>query len=146
MKPGKVRPIALCLFSHENRILVAEGYDTIKAQPFYRPLGGKIEFGEYGDMTVIRELQEEIGEAVTDLRYLGTFQNIFTYNGKLGHEIVLVYDGKFVDATVYQRPTITGTDDERVLFTAFWKPLEFFNSESAPLYPAGLLELLTHEV
>ena len=42
----KIRPLALCIFLHQNKILVAEGYDPKKNQIFYRPLGGGIEFGE----------------------------------------------------------------------------------------------------
>ncbi|MEZ4517114.1 MAG: hypothetical protein R3C44_09860 [Chloroflexota bacterium] len=46
MNPNHIRPIAICLFSHNGRVLAAEGYDPIKQQTFYRPLGGTIEFGE----------------------------------------------------------------------------------------------------
>jgi hypothetical protein len=42
---NKIRPIAICVFRHKDRILVAEGYDPVKKQTFYRPLGGVIEFG-----------------------------------------------------------------------------------------------------
>ena len=46
MKKNRIRPLAICVFLNNNRILVAEGYDPIKQQTFYRPLGGGIEFGE----------------------------------------------------------------------------------------------------
>ncbi len=46
MKKNKIRPIALCVFLNNNRILVNEGYDPVKQQTFYRSLGGGIEFGE----------------------------------------------------------------------------------------------------
>lgn len=144
MKPGKVRPLAICVFYHQGRILAARGYDEIKEQIFYRPLGGKIEFGERGAETVVRELQEEIQADVKNLRYLGTLENIFTYAGELGHEIVLVYDGILVDKKFYQRELIEGReDDDELLFTAHWLPLEAFEGKDAPpLYPDGLLELL----
>ncbi len=142
MKAGKVRPLAICVFRYEGRILAAEGYDPTKKQTFYRPLGGRIEFGEYGHQTIARELQEEIKQDVTDVRYLGTLENIFTYNGKAGHEIVLVYDGAFVDSSIYGREVIEGYEaDDELLFKAYWKPLEFFNAKN-PLYPDGLTELL----
>jgi len=41
-----IRSIAICVFRHKNHILVAEGYDPVKDEYFYRPLGGGIEFGE----------------------------------------------------------------------------------------------------
>jgi 8-oxo-dGTP pyrophosphatase MutT (NUDIX family) len=144
MKPGKIRPLAICVFRHEGRILAAEGFDPTKKQTFYRPLGGRIEFGEYGHQTIARELQEEVKLDVTSVRYLGTLENIFTYDGKPGHEIVLVYDGAFVDHSVYDAAVIEGYEvDDELLFKAYWKPLEFFKDGKNPLYPNGLVEMLT---
>ena len=140
----KIRPLAICVFRDGERIFAAEGYDEVKKQCFYRPLGGRIEFGERSSQTIVRELREEIGAEVSDLRYLGMLENIFTFNGEMGHEIVLIYDGKFVDNTIYQREGLEGheDDDELGAFRAVWKPLNFFREGHAPLYPDGLLELL----
>ncbi len=145
MKAGKIRPLAICVFRHGDRILAARGYDAVKKQTYYRPLGGRIEFGETGAQTVAREIQEEIGAAVKDLRYLVTLENIFVYNGQPGHEIVLVYDGTFVDESLYERDCIEGyEDDDQPPFEAYWKSLDEFRGEGAPpLYPDGLLESLT---
>jgi hypothetical protein len=49
---NQIRPIALCVFHNNNRILVFEGYDKAKDEIFYRPLGGGIEFGEKGDVNL----------------------------------------------------------------------------------------------
>lgn len=137
----RIRPLAICIFSHRGRILVAEGFDPIKQQRFYRPLGGGIEFGEPTVQTLHRELQEEIGAAIKDVRYLGTLENIFTFNGQLGHEIVLVYDGAFVDASLYDREQIHGEDTGDVTFIAVWKRLDEF-TDAEPVYPDGLVNLL----
>ena len=145
MKPGKVRPLAICGFRHGDRILTAEGYDDVKRETFYRPLGGRIEFGEYSHETVAREVREEIGAEVANLRYLGTLESIFTYNGQQGHEIVIVYDGKFVDSTIYEREIIMGHEADENYdgdMKVVWKSLDFFRRGEAPLYPTGLLELL----
>ncbi len=93
----KIRPIAICVCRDGERILVAEGHDSVKKQIFYRPLGGTIEFGEHGEEAVRREFQEEIGAELDEVRYLGMLENIFTYEGNRGHEIVLVYDGRLAD-------------------------------------------------
>ncbi len=147
MKPGKIRPLAICVFRHNRHILAAEGYDQVKRQVFYRPLGGRIEFGETGAQTVARELREEIQAEVAGVRYLGTLENIFTYNGQAGHEIVLVYDGALVDRSLYERATIEGReDDAELLFVARWLALDALRAPGAPpLYPAGLLQLLDRE-
>ena len=150
MKPGKVRAIAICIFSHNSHILVAEGYDEVKKQLFYRPLGGTIEFSEYGHQTIHREIREELNLGVKNIRYLGTLENVFTYNGKLGHEIVLVFDGEFEAEFPYTQKALHGMEDTLEPIKAVWmSPDEFGNliaskhiNNRPPLYPTGLLELL----
>src|SRR5690349_6932913 len=89
------RPIVICLFRNEGRILADKGVDSVKGQEFYRPLGGMIEFGEHSIDAINREIFEETKQEVRNLKYLGALENIFTYEGKAGHEIVIVYDGEF---------------------------------------------------
>lgn len=145
MKPNTIRPIAICVFRHNGRILVAEGYDPIKEQIFYRPLGGAIEFAEHSAATIERELAEELGAAVVDLRHLGTVENIFTYDGQTGHEIVIVYDGAFTDSSLYERPVLDGAEDDGRPFRAVWVNLSDCDDPAAPpLYPTGLLKLLAN--
>jgi len=141
MVSEKIRPIAICLCRNGGRILVAEGYDSIKNQVFYRPLGGTIEFYERGEETVRREFLEEIGATVTDVRYLGTLESIFVCEGRRGHEIVLVYDGKLTDQSLYQKDMIVG-NELGVKFEAFWKGQDEFGDCKPPVYPDGLLDLL----
>jgi len=137
-----IRPLAICIFSHRGRILAAKGHDPIKLQHFYRPLGGGIEFGEPAVETLHRELREELGVEIKDLRYIGALENIFTFNGMIGHEIVFVYDGAFIDASLYEREQIEGREDsDNLQFTVEWKRLDEFTDE-APMYPDGLIDLL----
>jgi 8-oxo-dGTP pyrophosphatase MutT (NUDIX family) len=138
-----IRTIAICLFRHNDRILVGEGVDHAKDQIFYRPLGGSIEFGEHSKETIQREIMEEIGTAVKDLHYLGMIENIFTYEGHKGHEIVLIYDGSFIDETLYDEEVIDG-DELGWPFRAYWMSLSEFGPDK-PLYPTGLLEMLANK-
>ena len=108
MGKHKIRPLAIGIFRRDDRILVCEGYDPVKQQAFYRPLGGGIEFGERGAEAVVRELCEEIGAEMTNPHYLGTLENLFTYNGKPGHEIVLVFAVQLTDPGLYERETGAG--------------------------------------
>jgi 8-oxo-dGTP pyrophosphatase MutT (NUDIX family) len=141
----RIRPLVICLFRHNGQILVAEGYDPVKKQRFYRPLGGAIEFGEFSQAALVREMREELGAEVADLRYLGTLENIFEFAGAPGHEIVLVYDGRLVDPRYYERPAFAGFEpDMGQPFTICWQPLAALAAAGAPpLYPDGLLALLS---
>lgn len=134
-----IRPLAICLFRRGEKILVAEYFDAAKQERFFRPIGGGIEFGERAAETVARETMEELGAAVRDVRYLFTIENLFVYNGKPGHEIVLVHDGAFADESLYARTMLVGQDSESA-FEASWKSLSELRNDTRPLYPAGLLE------
>jgi ADP-ribose pyrophosphatase YjhB (NUDIX family) len=142
---NQIRPLAICLFRQGQRILVAEGYDPVKGERFYRPLGGGIEFWERGEEAIRRELREEIQAEVDDIRYLFTLENIYTFNGEKGHEIALVYDGRLRDASLYAREAIDGLEYGQLkdqTFRAVWKDLEEFGEGKERLYPDGLLEAL----
>ena len=143
----EVRPLAICVFRHQDKILVCEGYDPTKDQTFYRPLGGRIEFGERSNETVHRELLEEIGAEVKDLVYLGALENIFTFDGKPGHEIVQVYDGMLVDTALYEQVEISGFESEvSEPMKVIWKRLDEFGPGKSILYPDGLFGMLNYSI
>ena len=141
MKPRQIRPIAICVFRDKDRLFLMECYDPIKKETFYRPLGGAIEFGEHSRESIVREIREEIGTEIEDLTYIGMIENLFVYDGKLGHEIVLVYEANFVDSHLYQVESVRCRDDGEE-FVAMWKSIAEFRAGKAPLYPEGLLDLL----
>ncbi len=142
-----IRPIAICVFLKNNKILVAEGYDPVKDQYFYRPLGGGIEFGENSADTICREMLEEIHVEVDreSLKYLGAVENIFHFNGTAGHEIVLIYDGALKESALYEQAVITGKEANGEDIRAVWKALVEFGVGKSILYPTGLLEMLARE-
>jgi 8-oxo-dGTP pyrophosphatase MutT (NUDIX family) len=142
MRIPKIRPIVLCLFRRDDRILVFRGYDSVKQEYFYRPLGGGIEFGETGRDAIIREIREELGAEIENVIYLGALENLFTLEGEPGHEIVLVYDATFVDGSIYERDSIIGHELEiDSSFLAEWKSVDELRRDSALLAPVGLAEL-----
>jgi len=137
---GRIRTLALALIHRGGDILVFEGFDTVKPETFYRPLGGAIEFGERAEDALRRELREEIGAELQAVRYLFTTENLFTHQGQPGHEIVLVFEATLADPGLYERASMTGHEDGGVPFTALWKPISDFAPGGPPLYPDGLLE------
>ncbi|MDH7488199.1 MAG: NUDIX domain-containing protein [Anaerolineae bacterium] len=139
-----IRPIAICVFRQDDHIFVFEGYDPFGDETFYRPLGGGIEFGEYSRDAVIREVREEIGCEIINLHYLGVLENVFTgCDGEPAHEIVMVYEGDFADAAMYATEAVEAIEDTGARFKALWMLLQHFRDGLSPLYPFGLLELLT---
>jgi 8-oxo-dGTP pyrophosphatase MutT (NUDIX family) len=141
MKPGQIRPIAICIFRDGDRLFLAEYYDPWKKEIFYRPLGGAVAFGEHSRECIVREIREEIGAEIKDLTYIDMIENIFIFDGKPGHEIVLVYEANFVDSRLYKVESVR-CKDNGCEFVAVWKPTSEFRAGKAPLYPEGLLNLL----
>lgn len=137
-----MRAIAIGVIRDGDRLFVAEGHDVVKGETFYRPLGGSIEFGETGADAVRREFVEESDRAVTPPTYIGTLENIFTNDGRPGHEIVLVYETTFEDDANLGMDAVTCHEQTGVEFTARWMPLATFRNGDAPLYPLGLLEMI----
>jgi len=139
---NQIRPLSICVFRNKDRILVFEGYDPIKKQSFYRPLGGGIEFGEYGEEAVRREIMEELHTEIEDLSYLGMLENVFVFNGTPGHEIVMVYDGALINSGLYDQSVIAVIEANGEEVRAMWKNLDEFGVGKSILYPVGLLEML----
>ncbi|NJL49424.1 MAG: NUDIX hydrolase [Leptolyngbyaceae cyanobacterium SM2_5_2] len=140
-KKPRIRPIALCLLRQGKRILVHEGYDSVKQEAFARPLGGGIDFGETSRDAVIREIKEELGADITNVNLLGIVESIYRYQGEPGHELVFVYDGQFVDNSLYDRESLDVVEGKRS-FKAVWRSLEELRSGPAKLVPTQLWHLL----
>jgi ADP-ribose pyrophosphatase YjhB (NUDIX family)/predicted aspartyl protease len=137
-----IRPLALVVFRRpDGCILVAPGFDHVKQQHFYRPLGGGIEFGERAEDAARREILEELGAEIEGLQLLGTFENLFTYRGQPGHELIWLYEARFADASLYEHDVLEA-DESGAKFEVHWVPLAVFEKGEAPLFPEGLLEML----
>jgi ADP-ribose pyrophosphatase YjhB (NUDIX family) len=135
------RPVAVALIRRGNEILVFAVPDEVKHVVGWRLAGGTIEFGERGSDTVVREIREELGVEIVDPTYLGTVENIFTYLGATGHELVRVYAARFAERRLYERDRFDCVEANGASFTCVWKPIADFRA-GTPLYPDGLLELI----
>jgi 8-oxo-dGTP pyrophosphatase MutT (NUDIX family) len=141
IKPPFIRIIAIGIFKRDNRILVFEAFDSVKGSPFYRPLGGGVDPGETSEAALVREIQEEIGQEVTDLRLLGVLESIFTVEQRAGHEIVFVYDGRFLNEAIYSEASLTIHEDTGETLRAVWRDLDSFDDYHR-LVPEKLLALI----
>lgn len=138
---GQIRVLALGVIKKGNLVFISQGYDPVKQQTFYRAMGGGVDFGETSLEALQREFQEEIGAELTNIIYLGCLENLFTFNGKLGHEILQVYQCDFVDPKFYELESLVFAEGNRQK-TALWVDIAKFKSGELLLVPEPFLELL----
>jgi 8-oxo-dGTP pyrophosphatase MutT (NUDIX family) len=141
-KAGEIRVIALGLIRDGERIFVSEGYDPVKQETFYRALGGGVDFGETSHAALKREFQEEIQAELTNIKYLGCIESLFTFNGKQGHEIVQLYQCDFVDSKFYQLESLVFSESQTHKHKALWIDISRFESGELRLVPEVFFEYL----
>lgn len=134
-----IRVLALCIFSSNGRILAARGVDTTKNEVFYRPFGGGVEFGETAVAAVKREIAEELDKKITEPSLISVRENIFTFNGKIGHEIVFIFDANFVDDSIYRAATVEGIEEDKKLeLVGSWISISDILAGNVTVYPRGI--------
>jgi ADP-ribose pyrophosphatase YjhB (NUDIX family) len=107
---GRIRAVAVCVFRHNDKVLVFEGFDSSKNETFYRSLGGGINFGETSTDAVAREIREELGAEITNIRQLGVLENIFEFEEVIGHQVIFIFDAEFVEASLYEKTVIQANE------------------------------------
>jgi hypothetical protein len=95
---------------------------------------------------VRRELREELGTESEVGALVATVENLFTYEGVAGHEIVLVYECALrnerlysVDAWDAQETTPAGV----VTHAVAWRSVHSFGAGGDTLYPEELVHILS---
>lgn len=134
-KAGEIRVIALGLIRDGERIFVSEGYDPVKQETFYRALGGGVDFGETSHAALEREFQEEIQADLTNIKYLGCIENLFTFNGRQGHEIIQLYQCDFADTKFYQLESLVFSESQTHKHRALWIDISRLKSGEFRLVP-----------
>ena len=109
----KIRPIALALIEKNGKILACAGTDLVKKRKHYRLIGGGIDFGESASAALRREIREELDLAILKPELLTVTENIFTFNGLPGHEIIFLYRVRFKSKKAYQRELFPVLDSKR---------------------------------
>jgi ADP-ribose pyrophosphatase YjhB (NUDIX family) len=133
-----VKAMAVIRRDRDGALLVTN-YSGPEAAPFHRPLGGHVEFGEYARQTVHRELDEEIGQRLIDVRLLGILENIFHWRGSTQHEVVFLFAAGFADPAAYEIAEQRIRDDSDDWTRVIWRPP---GTVSPPLFPAGIMDLI----
>ncbi|MBE9068405.1 NUDIX hydrolase [Leptolyngbya cf. ectocarpi LEGE 11479] len=133
----RIRPIALGLIKHQGHVFVSKGKDTVKDIEFYRFLGGGIDFGETSINALKREFQEEIQAELTNIQYLTCLDNIFTHQGKPGHELIQLFRCDFVDSRFYDLEHTYTLIEGKKQHDAIWIPIAQVQSGVLNLVPEG---------
>nr|WP_314898578.1 NUDIX domain-containing protein [uncultured Deefgea sp.] len=133
-----IRVKVVCLFEQDGQFLFAEGYDPTKNQHYLMPVGGGVEFGERCEEAIFREVFEEIGVEIQNLRLLKVVENLFTFDGIAVHEIVFVYQADLA-APLQHSIGVESNGDE---FNLRWLTRNQINTLGWPVFPKGLLDAI----
>lgn len=136
----EIRPIVLGIVKKDNKILVSEGYDKVKGEVFYRSIGGGIEFLENSKDALKREFKEELDIDIDVGDFLGISENIFTYNGKKAHELILFYNVGINDSDYKEKYHII---DDNCETDAMWIEIDKFTNKELKIYPEQVFKYLT---
>ena len=135
MESNKISVKAMCVISRNgNEVLAGIGRDDVKGEDFGRIIGGKIEFGETAEFALRREFQEELSTDLEDIFFINMVENIFTYNGQHGHEIVFAYKGSLADKSLYKKDLMKVKYGGQK-FAVKWVSLDDVYSGKIKLYP-----------
>ena len=136
----EIRPIVLGIVKKENKILVSKGYDKVKDEVFYRSIGGGIEFLEESKEALKREFKEELNIDIIVGEFLGIAENIFTYNGKDAHELILFYNVDIKDKDYKEKYHII---DDNCETDAMWIDINKFKNKELKIYPEQMFRYLS---
>lgn len=137
---SQIRPKAICIFRHKERTLLVEAFEPERQERFLIPVGGGVDFGEHSKDAAIRETAEEIGGTAINLKLLRIIENIFSFDGGAGHEIVFVYEGDLAEQELYGQEVIHGDENGNPLI-ARWYSIDWLKEGHLSVYPDGILEL-----
>ena len=127
------------------RYYLPKAYDPNKDEYFFRPIGGGIEFGETSVQAIEREVLEEIQQQIAQPKLICVLENLFSFDGQQGHEIVFVYDAEFVDSALYKEAEIQGYETNGFTYIAQWLSREQIEFSRSPVYPKGIESWLFRE-
>ncbi len=136
----EIRPIVLGVVKRENKILVSKGYDKVKDEVFYRSIGGGIDFLEDSKEALKREFKEELNIDINVGEFLGISENIFTYNGKNAHELILFYNVDIKNKDYKEKYHIVDGNYET---DAKWIDMNKFKNKELKIYPEQMFKYLS---
>lgn len=139
----EIRVLALGAVRRGDALLVQEGESPETGEPFYRLLGGGVEFGEHSSAAVVREFDEELGVEFIDPTQVGTFERVFSYDGAACHEVWRVYEGDIREDWPFDGESFTFVEpDLGTEHLARWMPIERLRDDTTTFYSPEVLDAL----
>ena len=135
----EIRPVVLGIVRKDNKILVSKGYDKVKCEVFYRNIGGGIEFLQNSKEALKREFKEELNIDINVGEFLGISENIFKYNGKNAHELILFYNVSIKETDYKESYHII---DDNCETDAMWIDVNKFKDKELKIYPNEVFKYL----
>lgn len=139
-KQEHIRVKVLAWLQDGDAIFVVKMHDEFKGDDYYRPIGGSVEFGETTHAALLREVQEELCTGICITGEPLILENLFTCDGKQGHEIDYVYPSQFVDPAFNRRQVYPLIEANGIQFEAAWITLSKFLDGGLRLVPEALLD------
>jgi ADP-ribose pyrophosphatase YjhB (NUDIX family) len=138
-----IRFVALGAVRRDDELLVWEG-ESPSGEPFYRLLGGGVEFDEHSREAVVREFDEELGVELLDPTAVGTFERVFERDGEPAHEVWRVYEGRIAEDWPYADESFAFVEPERgTEHVARWLSIERLRHPDVAFYVPEILDALT---
>lgn len=129
--PNHIEIILRAVIVHDDKILVCKSNDQ---PPIYYLPGGHLKMGEEMAQGLKREIREEVGAEIKNLKFLEFFENRFTHNNVYNHEINFLYQ---VDLKSKNPKSIKCQEDN---FSIIW--LEISKLSTSELLPSCIKEYL----
>jgi 8-oxo-dGTP pyrophosphatase MutT (NUDIX family) len=83
---------------------------------------------------IIREIKEELGCGVKDVKFVTAKEELFTYEGEKRHEANFLYKVELDNEELFEKDIILNPDSDE--FPAVWISISDVLSEEVILYPS----------
>lgn len=141
-----IRIKALAWIEDKGFLFVVKMHDSVKEDDYYRPVGGSVEFGERAHEAVIREVQEELNTEIALIAPPFVVENLFTCDGKAGHEVDFLFPARFTDIGFYQHKIYDLVEANGDKAEAMWIPIMDCITKKLRLVPEELNQWYLHKL
>ncbi len=116
-------------------MLVEHGHDPATDRRFLRLIGGGIEFGERAEDAGRREWMEELGAELADVRLLDVLEDFLEHAGRVGHEIVFLFEASLANFDRFARDEIELVEADGSRHVASWVSIDALSDGPLPFVP-----------